>query len=496
MFKHNTYQKYYFCGMNSVADKYDIVIGLEVHIQLTTSSKLFCSDAAHYGGAANEHTSAITLGHPGTLPRVNEAALYQAIKLGLALGCSITPKNYFSRKHYLYPDLPKGFQTTQHVNPICEGGTVNITYNNQNSTVQIHHIHLEEDAGKSIHDAYPDQTAIDYNRAGTPLCELVTEPCISSSEEAYYFLSELRKLVKWIGVSDGNMDEGSLRCDANISIKPKGTTKLGTRVEVKNLNSIKFVKKAIDIEATRLMQLVEEGQPVQQETRAFDAATETTFTLRTKEDANDYRYFIEPDLSPIIINTTTIATLEKALPKLPHTLEQEFVAQYGLSKYDAGLLVEELEIATYFTSVVAIHPNAKGVANFMNGPVKSYCKEQAITITAFPLVPAQIAAIVKLVDANTINFSIASGKLFMALLKEPDSTPEALVKKLGLIQNTDTGEIENWINTVIEKNQQKVTEYKKGKKGLIGFFMGEVVKLSKGKAEPKTTQELLKKLLD
>jgi aspartyl-tRNA(Asn)/glutamyl-tRNA(Gln) amidotransferase subunit B len=481
--------------MSFTNDKYDIVIGLEVHVQLNTLSKLFCSDAAFFGAAANENTSAITLGHPGTLPRVNVAALHKAVQLGLALGCSITQKNYFSRKHYLYPDLPKGFQTTQHINPICEGGSMEVFFNKQSSVVQIHHIHVEEDAGKSIHDAYPDQTAIDYNRAGTPLCELVTEPCISSSEEAYAFLSELRKLVKWIGVSDANMEEGSLRCDANISIKPKGSTILGTRVEVKNLNSIKFVKKAIDIEAARLMQIIDAGETVQQETRAFDAATETTFTLRTKEDANDYRYFIEPDLSPSIITTETIETLKNELPKLPKVWQQELVTQYGLSNYDASLLVEDMDLAAYFTNTVAIHNNAKAIANFMNGPVKSYCNEQAITITDFLLQPAQIAEIIGLMDANTINFGVASTKLLPALLKEPNSTARQLVEKMGLVQNTDTNEIEAWINTVIEKQPQKVAEYKKGKKGLIGFFMGEVVKLSKGKAEPKATQELLQKKL-
>ncbi len=479
----------------NLRDKYDVVIGLEVHIQLTTLSKLFCSDVATYGSAANDNTSAITLGHPGTLPRVNEMALHQAIKLGLALGCSITQENYFSRKHYLYPDLPKGFQTTQHINPICEGGSLTIDLNDKAETVQIHHIHLEEDAGKSIHDVSPSYTAVDYNRAGTPLCELVTDPCIHSSEEAYAFLTALRKLVRWIGVSDGNMEEGSLRCDANISIKLKGATELGTRVEVKNLNSIKFVKKAIEHEVTRLIEIVEAGEEVQQETRSFDAATETTFTLRTKEDANDYRYFIEPDLSPTVITSNTIETLQKKLPLLPQQLKEQLITEHQLGNYDANSLIEDIALVQYFNEATVICKNAKAVVNFINGPIKTYCNEKDISIDNFSITPTQTAAIVKLIDDKIINFSTASGKLFNALIKDPTQQPRQLVTILNLAQQTDANEIENWITAVLEKQTQKVTEYKKGKKGLLGFFTGEVVRLSKGKADPKIVQELIAKAL-
>jgi aspartyl-tRNA(Asn)/glutamyl-tRNA(Gln) amidotransferase subunit B len=481
--------------MPTLPIEYDIVVGLEVHIQLTTKSKLFCSDAAHFGAAANEHISAITLGHPGTLPHINKEALHQAIRLGLSLGCSITHTNYFSRKHYLYPDLPKGFQTTQHINPICEGGKLAITLNNVEHIVQIHHIHLEEDAGKSIHDVHPEFTAIDYNRAGTPLCELVTDPCLHSSEEAYAFLTELRKLVRWIGVSDGNMEEGSLRCDANISIKPKGTTTLGTRVEVKNLNSIKFVKKAIDYEVTRMLEMVKNGVTIEQETRSFDAATETTFSLRSKEDANDYRYFIEPDLSPTIISDDLVNTLRNEMPKLPYQLKQELQNELQLSNYDASLLVDDIDTYNFFKTTLQQHNNAKGIANFINGPIKQYCNEKNIGVDALPITPIQLSEIIKLIDGNVINFSTASTKLWNALLKNMDKNPADLVKELNLEQLTNTNEIDNWIKTVIEKNPQKVAEYKKGKKGLIGFFMGEVVKLSKGKAEPKMTQELISRAL-
>lgn len=475
--------------------EYDIVIGLEVHIQLTTKSKLFCSDEAHYGAAANEHISAITLGHPGTLPHINQKALHQAIKLGLGLGCTITPTNYFSRKHYLYPDLPKGFQTTQHINPICQGGNLDIILQEKVQTIAIHHIHLEEDAGKSIHDVHPEFTAIDYNRAGTPLCELVTDPCIYSSDEAYAFLTELRKLVRWIGVSDGNMEEGSLRCDANVSIKPKGSTTLGTRVEVKNLNSIKFVKKAIDYEVERMITIVKKGGLVEQETRSFDANTETTFTLRTKEDANDYRYFLEPDLSPTIISEDLISTLQKEMPKLPNALKKELEMNYQLSLYDANLLTEDISSYHFFVACMQFSKNAKGVANFMNGPIKQYCNDEGIGLDELGIQPQQIASIITLIDNNTISFSTASSKLWNALIKEPNENPTHLVEALNLTQQTNASEIEIWITVVLEKHPQKVMEYKKGKKGLIGFFVGEVVKLSKGKAAPKTTQELITKAL-
>jgi aspartyl-tRNA(Asn)/glutamyl-tRNA(Gln) amidotransferase subunit B len=479
----------------TIAD-FDIVIGLEVHIQLTTNSKLFNNDAANFGADANTNISAITLGHPGTLPRINEAALQQAIKLGLSLGCSINTINLFSRKHYLYPDLPKGFQTTQHVNPICDGGTLTIQLHNETKTINIHHIHLEEDAGKSIHDLSPNYTAIDYNRAGTPLCELVTEPCITNSDEAAAFLTALRKLVRWVGVSDGNMEEGSLRCDANVSIKPKGDTTLGTRVEVKNLNSIKFVKKAIDHEVQRMVAMVNNNQTIEQETRSFEANTETTFSLRSKEDAMDYRYIIEPDLAPVLITEHQINEYKAQLPELPHQLIQHLQQQHSLSNYDATLLVDDIEIYTYFEECLKHYPQAKPVANFINGPIKQYCNEANVTISATNITPLQIATTLQLVDDGVINFSIASGKLWQALLKNPTANPVELVAQLNLAQQTNSNDIEQWIATVVEKNTAKVQEYQKGKKGLIGFFMGEVVKLSKGKAEPKTTQALIVKALE
>jgi aspartyl-tRNA(Asn)/glutamyl-tRNA(Gln) amidotransferase subunit B len=482
--------------MQQTIDDFDIVIGLEVHIQLTTNSKLFNSDANQFGTAANENISAITLGHPGTLPRVNEAALLQAITLGLSLGCSITKQNLFSRKHYLYPDLPKGFQTTQHLAPICVGGSLPIIMQHIESVVQIHHIHLEEDAGKSIHDVHPNYTAVDYNRAGTPLCELVTEPCIHSSEEAMAFLTALRKLVRWVGVSDGNMEEGSLRCDANVSIKPKVSTTLGTRVEVKNLNSIKFVKKAIDHEVQRMLTMVNKNEIIEQETRSFDAITETTFSLRSKEDAMDYRYFIEPDLAPVVITDETIICCKNNLPILPHQIIHTLQQEHQLSIYDANLLVDDSTTYHFFKECFTIYPKAKPIANFINGPIKQYCNENNCSITTTKITATHVTQALQLVDDNVINFTIASGKLWQVMLQHPTKNATDLVQQFNLALETNNNDIEIWIATVIEKNNAKVIEYQKGKKGLIGFFMGEVVKLSKGKAAPKTTQALLAKALE
>ena len=293
-----------------ISDKYEAVIGLEIHVQLSTQSKLFCADDAGFGADPNTHISAITLAHPGTLPKINTKAVEYAVKLGLACNCRISNYNFFARKNYFYPDLPKGWQTSQHTHPICIGGTVQIKTENGKRAVQMHHIHLEEDAGKSIHDIYDDYTCVDLNRAGTPLVEIVSEPDMHSADEAWQYVNEIRRIVRWIGVSDGNMEEGSLRCDANISIRPKGETKLGTRVEVKNLNSTRNIKKAIEYEIERMIQLVESGGKVQQQTRSFDASTDTTFSIRDKEEANDYRYFPEPDLAPLNLSDAYINSLK------------------------------------------------------------------------------------------------------------------------------------------------------------------------------------------
>jgi aspartyl-tRNA(Asn)/glutamyl-tRNA(Gln) amidotransferase subunit B len=479
----------------SISGKYEVVIGLEVHIQLQTHSKLFCADGTSFGAGPNTHISAITLGHPGTLPRLNEKALDFAIQLGLSLGCTIERVNHFARKHYFYPDLPKGFQTSQHHNPICSGGYLDVETGEGVKRVQLTRIHLEEDAGKSIHDALPDATCLDYNRAGTPLCELVTEPCIGSSDEAAAFVTALRKLVRWIGVGDGNMEEGSLRCDANISLRPHGQAQLGTRVEVKNLNSFKFIKKAIDFEVARMTKLLDAGETVQQETKSFDAATETTFTLRTKEDANDYRYLTEPDLTPALVSDAQITTLQQQLPALPAALKERFTQQYQLPEADARQLTEEKETADYFLAILQHTPQAKAAANWVNGPVKQYLNENNADITQFPLPPATIADMIGLIEKGIINFSIASGKLWNAALKQPDAAVTTLVRQLNLATQDDDAQLEAWADQVLAKFPAKVAEYQKGKKGLLAFFTGEMMKLSKGKASPQKTQDILARKL-
>lgn len=478
---------------------YDVVIGLEVHIQLDTQTKLFCADRVSFNEAPNRHAGPITLGLPGTLPRLNRKALHLAIKLGLALDCAIDRELVFARKHYFYPDLSKGYQTSQHTRPLCKGGSLEITLTEGKKNIALTRIHMEEDAGKSLHDILPGQTCIDYNRAGTALCELVTEPCITSSEAAAAFLTELRRLVRWTGVSNGNMEEGSLRCDANISLKPAGASVLGTRVEVKNLNSIRFVKNAIDFEVSRMAALLDKGEKIIQETRSFDAANGTTFSLRTKEDAEDYRYLPEPDLAPVMIPEALLSNLKAALPVLPRATEEKFISAYGLNISEAAQLAAEKDTAHYYEALVQELGTAtvqtRAAANWMLGPVRSYLNEHHATQAEFPLTPAKLSGIIQLVLEGSISFSIASGKLFTALLKDPAKEAQVLVKELNLFSNNDADELEQWVEKVLEKHPDKVAAYKKGKKGLAGFFTGEVMKLSRGRANPTLLQQLVEQKL-
>jgi aspartyl-tRNA(Asn)/glutamyl-tRNA(Gln) amidotransferase subunit B len=467
-------------------DKYEVVIGLEVHAQLLTESKLFCGDSAAFGGAPNTHISPITLGHPGSLPRLNRKAVEYAVRLGLACGCSIERNNYFARKNYFYPDLPKGYQISQHTAPICAGGTVSIG----DRTVQLNRIHLEEDAGKSMHDQDPSNTMVDYNRAGVPLVEIVTEPDLHSSDEVYAFLTNLRRLVRWLDVCDGNMEEGSMRCDANISIRLKGDKTLGTKVEVKNLNSIRNVKRAVEGEIKRQITLVETGGTITQETRSFDAGNGTSFSLRSKEEANDYRYFPEPDLSPFHISEDYLTTIHNALPELPEALVEKYVKE-GLSDYDARVVCDDKPTADYFAEVVKLIPKAKSAANWLIGPVKSELNDKGMSMTEFPLAPAALADLIRLVEDGKVSFSIASSRIFPELLKEPTAKPLDIATRLNLIQDNDADSISAIIDEVLAKYPDKVAEFKAGKKGLTGLFVGEVMKLSKGKADPKVTNKLL-----
>lgn len=481
--------------MSSTYDKYEIVVGLEVHAQLLTASKLFCGDSAEYGCEPNTHISPITLAHPGTLPKLNKRAIDFAIKMGLACHCEISRYNYFARKNYFYPDLPKGYQLSQHTTPICKAGYVAIKTAEGTKNIRLNRIHLEEDAGKSLHDIDPYNTCVDYNRAGVPLIEIVTEPDIRSGDEAYAYLTELRKLLRYLEICDGNMEEGSMRCDANISIRLKGETSLGTKVEVKNLNSIRNVKRAIEVEAKRMVDELESGGSIVQQTRSFDAATGTTFTLRTKEDADDYRYFADPDLPPFRVTDEMLEQIKSEIPALPEERIARYTSELQLPEYDARVITDEKEIAEFFEQIIQHTGNYKAAANWMLGPVKSWLNEHNERIGAFPISPKTIAAIIALIDAGQINFSVASTRLFSALLKEPGAEPAALARSLNLVQDSNEDNVAAWIEEVLNRMPEKVAEYKKGKKGLIGLFVGEVKKVSKGKADPKLTNDILLKKL-
>jgi len=475
-------------------DAYETVIGLEVHAQLLTNSKLFSGDSASFGAEPNTHISPITLAHPGTLPRLNRKAVEFAIRIGLACHCEITRLNYFARKNYFYPDLPKGYQLSQHTTPICKGGYVSIRTDREKS-IPLNRIHLEEDAGKSLHDVDPENTSVDYNRAGVPLIEIVTEPALTSGEDAYAFLTELRKLLRYLEICDGNMEEGSMRCDANISIRKKGVTTLGIKVEVKNLNSIRNVKRAIEHETKRMIELVENGERIVQQTRSFDATNGTTFSLRTKEEANDYRYFADPDLTPFTVTDDMLENIRSMLPALPEERVRQYTQELQLSDYDARVIAEEKDFSDYFEQLIGHTSNYKAAANWMLGPVKSYLNENNLSISAFRISPAAIADLILLIDEGKLNFSIASTRIFSSLSSDPWRSPMELAASMNLIQDSDEDNVTAWVNEVLNKMPEKVIEYKKGKKGLIGLFVGEVKKVSKGKADPKLTNDILLKKL-
>jgi aspartyl-tRNA(Asn)/glutamyl-tRNA(Gln) amidotransferase subunit B len=484
----------------SVYQKYEAVIGLEVHIQLLTKSKMYCADAAEYGALPNTLISPISLGYPGTLPKINHAAVEMAVKLGLAFDCQIREFNGFARKNYFYADLPKGYQITQDKTPICTGGSLMISSQVESKSVskKIHltRIHMEEDAGKSLHDVDATDTLVDLNRAGTPLCEIVTEPDFRNADEAYAFLTEIRKLVRYLDVCDGNMEEGSMRCDANISVRLKGVEKFGRKVEVKNMNSIRNVHRAIDFEIKRQIDLIESGEVISQETRSFDAVAGSTFSLRSKEDANDYRYFPEPDLQPVVVSEKMIAGIRSQMPELPSALFLKYTSQFGLSEYDANVLTETKEIALYFNDLLNKTKNYKSAANWVMGDIKSFLNERALEIESFPLSAGKMAEMIELIDSGKISHSAAKQKIFPALILSPNKSVLDLAIDLNLIQESNSDALQVLVSQAIAKYPEKVLEYKNGKVNLIGLFMGEVMKLSQGKADPKIASELVKSTLD
>ncbi len=471
--------------------QYEAVIGLEVHAQLATKSKLFCSDATNFGAAPNTQISPITMGHPGSLPKTNKKAVEFAIKMGLACNSTIVKENYFARKNYFYPDLPKGYQISQHTTPICAGGNIQIKVGDQKRYVQLNRIHLEEDAGKSIHDIDPTHTLIDLNRAGTPLIEIVTEPDIFSAEEAFAYVTEIRKLVQWLGICDGNMEEGSLRCDANVSVRLKGEKKLGTRVEVKNLNSIRNVKKSIEYEIARMIEVLESGGTITQQTRSFDASNDTTFPLRDKEEANDYRYFPDPDLAPFVLSDTYINEIKLGLPILPDALEEKLMTQYQLSRYDATQICESLNTVQYFEATAKHTSNYKSVANWMLGPIKSYLNEVGLDYSNLGLQPNILADLIRIIDAGQFNFSVGASKILPQIADGKKTDILAVATELNLLQVNDADTLEKWVDAAIASMPDKVIEYQKGKKGLIGLFIGAVKKISQGQADPNKASELL-----
>jgi aspartyl-tRNA(Asn)/glutamyl-tRNA(Gln) amidotransferase subunit B len=477
-------------------EHYEIVIGLEIHIQLVTQSKAYAADSAEFGAMPNTNISVITLGHPGTLPRFNEKALEFAVKLGLSCGCDIREVNQFARKNYFYADLPKGYQITQDKTPICNGGKIHIKLNDGlEKVVNLTRIHMEEDAGKSMHDQDAYDSLVDLNRAGVPLLEMVSEPELRSSDEAYAFLTEVRKLVRYLEICDGNMEEGSMRCDANVSVRKFGAPEFGTKVEVKNMNSIRNVQRAIDFEAKRQISLIESGGIIDQETRSFDAVNGTTFSLRSKEAANDYRYFPEPDLCPVIVTQDYIADIRKAMPPLPNELHQRFTSDFQLSEYDAHILTDAKPIALYFNHLASLTKNYKAAANWINGPVKSYLNEQALDLNDFPLQPKHIADIISLIDEGKLSFSMASQKLFPELMLKPELSALEIATQLNIIQEDDSDQLKEWVQLAISRYPDKVQEYKSGKHGLIGLFMGEVMKLSQGKVDPKKANQMMRDAL-
>jgi aspartyl-tRNA(Asn)/glutamyl-tRNA(Gln) amidotransferase subunit B len=472
--------------------KYELVSGLEIHVQLNTRSKIFSSDSATFGAGPNEHISAVSLALPGALPKLNKEVVAKAIRIGLALNCEINQHNFFDRKNYFYADLPKGYQITQDNSPICKNGFLNVTLaNGEEKRIGINRIHLEEDAGKSLHDQDTKYSYVDLNRAGVPLIEIVTEPDIRSAEEASALLTEIRQLVRHLDVSDGNMEEGSLRCDANISIREKGSTAFGTRCEVKNLNSIRNVRRAMEFEFNRQVEVIDGDGKIIQSTLNFDADKGTTSPMRTKEEANDYRYFPDPDLQPIAISDQWLAEIRSAMPALPKELAKQLVTELGISHAEANMLAEDTELYQYFTVAKATIKTPKSLVNWLLGPIRALLNEQNSTISGYQVKPAQLAAVINLVDDKKISQAIALQKLLPALITYVGDDVAALAQQLNLLIVEDNDALDGFIVEVLTKYEAQVQAYKTGKKGVLGLFVGEVMKLAKGKADAKKINDLL-----
>lgn len=477
-------------------DDYETVIGLEAHLQLATQSKAFCGDENRFGMPPNTEVSPVSLGHPGTLPRLNARQVEFAIRLGLALNCRINEVNSFDRKNYFYADLPKGYQITQDKMPVCVGGGLPILVGQEWKTIRLHHIHMEEDAGKSMHNQHPTRSMIDLNRAGTPLLEIVTEPDLRSAAEVDAFMRGIQRVARYLEISDGNMEEGSLRCDINVSVRLKGQEALGERCEIKNINSMRFARQAIEFEVKRQIDLIRAGGRVVQQTLNFDPATGVTTPLRDKEDAHDYRYFPEPDLPPVVISKEDLMRVKATLPELPWQEYASLQDEYELGAYEAGILSDDKETVRFFKTLCQEDVNKKSLANLLINRILPWIQEQGRSLSDFPLKPKEIADFVALIDAGKVSASIAYQRLFPALLQSPGIGAEALARELNLLQQGDEEELKPMVLQIIADFPDKTAAYRKGKKGLLGFFMGELMKRSRGQADPAKATLLFQRALE
>ncbi len=476
---------------------YEAVIGLEVHAELLTESKVFCGCSAAFGAPANENTCPVCLALPGALPVLNRRAVEFAIRAGLALGCAVQPRSRWARKNYFYPDLPKGYQISQYELPICLGGAVDIETEAGRKRVALTRIHMEEDTGKNIHDAHGDSSLVDYNRCGVPLLEIVSEPEMNSPAEAGAYLRKLRAILQFLQICDGNMEEGSFRCDANVSIRPRGSTELGTKVEIKNMNSFRAVERAVEHEIARQTEVLEDGGSLVQETRLWDPDRSETRSMRSKESAHDYRYFPEPDLLPLSVDDAWVERVRAELPELPDERRQRFESELGLSAYDAEVLTMRRDLADYFESAVAVHANAKAVGNWVMGDVLRVVNERKLdahlVIEAWPVAAEALAELVRLIDDGTISGKIAK-QVFTAMVDSGKGAAE-IVREEGLEQISDDGPVVAAVEAVLARDADKVAEFRAGKEKMFGYFVGQVMKATQGKANPQRVNEILREKL-
>lgn len=472
--------------------EWEVVIGLEIHAQLATKSKIFSGASTAYGAAPNTQACAVDLGLPGVLPVVNKEAVLMGAKFGLAVGAKIAKRSIFDRKNYFYPDSPKGYQISQLHFPIVEHGHMDIELEDgRTKTIGITRAHLEEDAGKSLHEDFHGKTGIDLNRAGTPLIEIVSEPDLRSAKEAVAYMKKIHSLVQYLGICDGNMQEGSFRCDANVSVRPVGQKEFGTRAEIKNINSFRFVEKAINYEVERQIEVIEDGGSVAQETRLYDSDKDETRTMRSKEEANDYRYFPDPDLLPIVIDDETIESLRQSLPELPAEKKQRFISEFGLKSYDADVLTAQRDISDYFeASISASGGNAKLCANWVQGEVMAALNKNNMTLAECDVTAELLGGMIKRIADNTISGKIA--KTVFEAMWNGEGTADEIIANKGLKQVTDTGAIEKVIDEIIANNPEQVEQYRSGKEKVFGFFVGQTMKIMQGKANPQQVNEILK----